>query len=271
MQGQTGRDRHDAAAAGPMSRQHDGEASPWRGRRRSWSWIGRPVSGWLRDAPPAAPAATRPPRAKQARHRCGTSDGSGRSGSMCTTSPSMAIGCCVGTHEGLWVQCRGQPAQLVSDPPFDVMGLRAVWSTNARRPATPARARTCPPIWGCGSPPTTASPGPASRSRGEVDFHRLRAAGRCPPRAVRARRAAAALDRCRPHVDRPGHPAAVDLAVDPTDADQVVGTTEQGPVASADGGTSFDAHRGRAAAGAAQLDPEPPVRRHPRRHRSHVD
>ena len=144
----------------------------------------------------------------------------------------------VGTHEGLWVQSEDQPAQLVSDPPFDVMGLArsgqqmlasghpgvgqdlpddlglqqstddgVTWTSVSLEGEVDFTGWACPAVFSSGSPPVTGgcSAQPMQAPRG-----RIWAPHRC-----------------------------MTLPLNPTDAEMVVGTTEQGPVSSDDGGTSF--------------------------------
>ena len=114
----------------------------------------------------------------------------------------------LGTHEGLWQQSPGQPARLLSDPPFDVMGF-ALSGRQMLASGHPGEG-----------PRPARRPGAAPVHRRRHDLGQRVAGGRgglppaalrrgCRPRAVRARRPAAALDRRRPHLDRPGDPGAV--------------------------------------------------------------
>ncbi len=143
----------------------------------------------------------------------------------------------MGTHEGLWQEKPAQVPVLVSQEPFDVMGLTRAgdrWLAS-------------------GHPTDVDAPGnlglvestddgvtwqPVSLS-GEVDFHRLVAAGDVVMgvwghggKLLRSEDGGASW------VDL-GSPLLYDLAVDPTDPEVVVGTTEGGPVRSTDGGRTF--------------------------------
>ena len=74
---------------------------------------------------------------------------------------------------------------------------------------------------------------------GQVDFHRLGVSGRVLlGLSASDGRLLRSTDAGTTWTDL-GTPPLYDLAVNPTDAEMVVGTTEQGPVASDDGGKSF--------------------------------
>ena len=144
----------------------------------------------------------------------------------------------VGTHEGLWAQPDGEAAQLVSDPPFDVMGL-ALAGQAMFASGHPGEGQDLPADLGLQRSTDGGVIWTSVSLEGEVDFHRLRASGRVllgvsahDGRLLRSTDAGATWADL-------GTPPLYDLAVNPTDAEKVVGTTEQGPVASTDGGTSF--------------------------------
>ena len=144
----------------------------------------------------------------------------------------------VGTHEGLWVQPQGQPAQLVSDPPFDVMGL-ALSGQRMFASGHPAEGEDRPADLGLQQSIDDGVTWTSVSLEGQVDFHRLGASGRVllglsahDGKLLRSTDAGATWTDL-------GTPALFDLALNPTATKMVVGTTEQGPVASDDGGTSF--------------------------------
>lgn len=144
----------------------------------------------------------------------------------------------VGTHEGLWVQLQGQAAQLVSDPPFDVMGL-ALSGQRMFASGHPAEGQDLPADLGLQQSIDDGVTWTSVSLEGQVDFHRLGVSGRVvlglsssDGRLLRSTDAGATWADL-------GTPLLYDLAVSPTNAEKVVGTTEQGPVSSDDGGKSF--------------------------------
>lgn len=144
----------------------------------------------------------------------------------------------LGTHEGLWQQDPQQEPVLLSQPPFDVMGLTR---TGDRWLAS---GHPGPGMDGPGNLGLVASDDggvtwqPVSLS-GEVDFHRLTAAGDVviglpahDGRLLRSEDGGQTWDDL-------GTAALYDLAVDPTAPEIVVATTAEGPVRSTDGGRTF--------------------------------
>lgn len=144
----------------------------------------------------------------------------------------------VGTHEGLWVQPQGQPAQLVSDPPFDVMGL-ALSGQRMIASGHPAEGQDLPADLGLQQSIDDGVTWTGVSLEGEVDFHRLGVSGRVVlGLSAHDGRLLRSTDAGTTWTDL-GTPPLYDLAVNPTDAETVIGTTEQGPVSSDDGGTTF--------------------------------
>ncbi len=144
----------------------------------------------------------------------------------------------VGTHEGLWVQPQGQPAQLVSDPPFDVMGL-ALSGQRMIASGHPAEGQDLPADLGLQQSIDDGVTWTGVSLEGEVDFHRLGVSGRVVlGLSAHDGRLLRSTDGGATWADL-GSPPLYDLAVNPTDAQTVIGTTEQGPVSSNDGGTTF--------------------------------
>lgn len=143
----------------------------------------------------------------------------------------------LGTHEGLYRQEPGQPPQLLSETPFDVMGLTndgTRWLASGH----PGAGEDLPGDLGLrasddGTTWTTLS------LLGEVDFHRLTAAGSTilgvsahDNALLRSTDAGATFTR----LDNPG---AYDVALNPGDPTQAMATTQSGPVASRDTGASW--------------------------------
>lgn len=144
----------------------------------------------------------------------------------------------LGTHEGLWEQSPGRPARLLSDPPFDVMGFAL---TGARMLASghPGEGQDLPADLGLRESTDGGATWRGVALEGQVDFHRLRGAGDLllglsahDGRLLRSR------DAGRTWADL-GTPPLFDLALDPGAPDHVVATTQQGLLASDDGGTTF--------------------------------
>jgi len=143
----------------------------------------------------------------------------------------------LGTHEGLWQQAPGEPPALLSQPPFDVMGLASDGELLLAS-GHPGPGQELPADLGL------------LRSRdgqqweqvslqGQVDFHRLAATG---PVVVGLSAHDGALLRSEDSGaswKNLGTPPLYDVAIDPTDPDRLLGTTAQGVVASTDGGATF--------------------------------
>ena len=144
----------------------------------------------------------------------------------------------LGTHEGLWEQAPGQPGQLLSDPPFDVMGF-ALSGQQMLTSGHPGQGQDLPADLGLRQSTDGGTTWTGVSLEGQVDFHRLRAAGVVVlGLSAHDGRLLRSTDRGRTWADL-GTPPLFDLALDPADTDHVVGTTEQGPVISTDGGVTF--------------------------------
>jgi len=144
----------------------------------------------------------------------------------------------LGTHEGLWQQSPGQPARLLSDPPFDVMGF-ALSGQQMLTSGHPGQGQDLPADLGLRQSTDGGTTWTGVSLEGQVDFHRLRAAGVVVlGLSAHDGRLLRSTDRGRTWADL-GTPPLFDLALDPADTDHVVGTTEQGPVISTDGGVTF--------------------------------
>lgn len=149
----------------------------------------------------------------------------------------------LGTHEGLFRQSPGQPVKLISAQPFDVMGL--VKTTNG---------------WLASGHPGSGMDGPSDLGLlestdggvrwvpkslyGQVDFHRLTASGTT---VMGLSAHDGALLRSSDNGitwTNLGEPPLFDLAINPLDSSVVVGTTPEGPIASKDGGKSFESITG---------------------------
>lgn len=144
----------------------------------------------------------------------------------------------LGTHEGLWQQSPGQPARLLSDPPFDVMGF-ALSGQRKFASGHPGEGQDLPADLGLRQSTDGGTTWASVSLEGQVDFHRLRAAGAVVlGLSAHDGRLLRSTDDGRTWTDL-GTPALIDLALDPADVDHVVGTAEQGPMMSTDGGVTF--------------------------------
>jgi photosystem II stability/assembly factor-like uncharacterized protein len=143
----------------------------------------------------------------------------------------------LGTHEGLYRQEPGQAPALLSETPFDVMGL-AYDGTRWLASGHPGQGEDLPADLGLrastdGRAWTTVS------LLGEVDFHRLTAAGSTVL-------GVAAHDGTLLRSTDGGttwttmtNPGLFDLALDPDQPTRAVATTQTGPIASDDTGASW--------------------------------
>ncbi len=144
----------------------------------------------------------------------------------------------MGTHEGMWQQKSAQVPVLVSQPPFDVMGLTRTgdrWLASGH----PGPDMDAPGNLGLMESTDDGVTWQAVSLSGEVDFHRLVAAGDVVMGvSAHGGMLLRSEDGGASWLDL-GTPPLYDLAVDPTDPQVVVATTEAGPVRSTDGGRTF--------------------------------
>jgi hypothetical protein len=144
----------------------------------------------------------------------------------------------LGTHNGFWKQETGQEPVLVSQPPFDVMGLAG---SNDR--------------WLASGHPGPEMDGPSSLGliesvdggvtwqsvslSGEVDFHRAEAVkGFVLGLAAHSGALLRSTDSGGTWDDL-GFPPIFDFAINPTDPNLVFATSESGTLQSEDGGETF--------------------------------
>ena len=144
----------------------------------------------------------------------------------------------LGTHEGLWEQLPGQPVGLLSEPPFDVMGL-ALAGERFLASGHPGEGQDQPADLGLRESRDGGRTWQQVSLAGEVDFHRLRSSGDVvlglsahDGALLRSEDAGATWTSL-------GSPGVFDVALDPSDPARVVATTQDGPVSSTDGGTTF--------------------------------
>lgn len=145
-----------------------------------------------------------------------------------------------GTHEGLWEQAPGQAPKAVSQEAFDVMGFTKNgdrWLASGH----PAAGSTAPGDLGLlESTDEGVTWSPVALS-GEVDFHRLVAAGDQLFGINSADNALLRSDDGGRSWTSAGAVPLLDLAVAPDNPDTLLGTTADGPVISTDAGTTFEA------------------------------
>ena len=145
-----------------------------------------------------------------------------------------------GTHEGLWEQAPGQAPKAVSAEAFDVMGFTPNgdrWLASGH----PAAGSTAPGALGLlESIDEGVTWSPVALS-GEVDFHRLVAAGDQLFGINSADNALLRSDDGGRSWTSAGAVPLFDLAVAPDNPDTLMGTTADGPVISTDAGTTFEA------------------------------
>lgn len=143
----------------------------------------------------------------------------------------------LGTHEGLYQQAPGQQPALLSETPFDVMGL-AYDGTRWLASGHPGQGEDLPADLGLrtsadGRTWTTVS------LLGEVDFHRLTAAGDTVlGSAAHGGQLLRSTDGGKTWTTLT-NPGAFDIALDPTQPSRAIATTQTGPVLSDDAGGTW--------------------------------
>ena len=143
----------------------------------------------------------------------------------------------LGTHEGLYRQEPGQPPKLLSETPFDVMGL-ANDGTRWLASGHPGAGEDLPGDLGLrvsddGTTWTTVS------LLGEVDFHRLTATGSTILGVSAHDNALLRSTDGGSTFARLDNPGVYDIVLNPGDPTQALATTQSGPTASRDTGTSW--------------------------------
>ena len=144
----------------------------------------------------------------------------------------------LGTHNGMWMEQPDQSVVQVSEVPFDVMGLAR---SGDRWLASGHAGVGLDPHANLGLQESTddGRTWQAVSLAGEIDFHRLVASGDV---VIGLSSSDGVLmkstDGGRSWKSSARSPI-YDLALDPQDSSLIVGTTEEGPIRSEDGGTSF--------------------------------
>ena len=144
----------------------------------------------------------------------------------------------LGTHNGLWMEQPDQSIVRVSEVPFDVMGLARAgdrWLASGH----PGVGLDPHANLGLQESTDDGRTWQAVSLAGEIDFHRLVASGDV---VIGLSSSDGVLmkstDGGRSWKSSARSPI-YDLALDPQDSSLIVGTTEEGPIRSEDGGTSF--------------------------------
>jgi photosystem II stability/assembly factor-like uncharacterized protein len=144
----------------------------------------------------------------------------------------------IGTHEGLWAQDPGAAPAQVSEQDFDVMGFTPAadrWLASGH----PGPGMDAPPDLGLLASTDQGRTWSEVSLGGAVDFHRLLSSGDV---VVGLNAHDGRLLRSEDGGDTwadLGVPGLYDMAISPADPSLVVGTTENGPVRSTDGGAAF--------------------------------
>lgn len=145
----------------------------------------------------------------------------------------------IGTHEGLWGQLPGQPATQVSDQPFDVMGFARAGTSTMLASGHPGEGQDAPADLGLQASTDGGKTWNPVSLAGQVDFHRLRAAGTVVQGlSAHDGKFLRSTDAGKTWTDL-GTPPLYDFDLDPTNPDHLIGTTQSGPVNSTDGGTTL--------------------------------
>ncbi len=144
----------------------------------------------------------------------------------------------LGTHNGLWMEQPDQSIVQVSEVPFDVMGLARAgdrWLASGH----PGVDQDAPANLGLQESTDDGRTWQTVSLSGKVDFHRLVASGDVVIGLSSSDGALMkSIDGGRSWTSSTGSPI-YDLALDPRDPSLIVGTTEEGPIRSEDGGTNF--------------------------------
>jgi len=144
----------------------------------------------------------------------------------------------IGSHEGFWRQSPQQEPVLLSQPVFDVMGLSRTgdrWLASGH----PGPDMDAPSDLGLIESLDNGVTWKNVSLSGQVDFHRLVAAGDVLMGVAAANNALMRSTDGGTTWNNLGTPPIFDLAINPTDASTIMATTENGTVMSTDGGTAF--------------------------------
>lgn len=149
-------------------------------------------------------------------------------------------GLLLGTHEGLWMQQGMNPAKRIGKSHFDVMGLARTTSglVASGHPGVGEEQVNDLGLRGSGDQGKTWN---NISLFGKVDFHRLVASGSTVMGVSAHDGALLRSEDSGKTWQTLTNPNLYDLAMDPTDPSMIIGTTQNGPVRSVDGGKTFTA------------------------------
>ena len=147
-------------------------------------------------------------------------------------------GILLGTHHGVWLQSKAQDPVLVGSTRFDVMGL-AKMGNGLIASGHPDETEEQVGNIGLRGSTDQGQSWENISLYGQIDFHRLTSSG-VTVLGLSAGDGAllASRDSGKTWVTLP-NPNLFDLALDPSNSMNVIGTTETGPILSSDGGETF--------------------------------
>jgi hypothetical protein len=145
----------------------------------------------------------------------------------------------IGTHEGLWSQQPGQPAEQVSAQAFDVMGF-AQAGDMMYASGHPGDGQDAPADLGLQTSTDAGKTWSTVSLDGQVDFHRIRADDTViQGLSAHDGKFLRSTDAGKTWADL-GTPPLFDFALDPKDPEHLIATQQTGPVRSTDGGATFE-------------------------------
>ena len=146
----------------------------------------------------------------------------------------------IGTHQGLWSQITGEKATRVGGSQFDVMGMTMM---NGMMVASghPGEGEEDVNNLGFRMSMNGGMDWTSESLMGQIDFHRLAASGNSAMGISAGDGAMMRSDDSGKTWSTLSNPGLYDLAMNPTNSQMVMGTTQSGPMMSTDGGKNFKA------------------------------
>lgn len=154
-----------------------------------------------------------------------------------------ADGILLGTHQGVWLQSKSQDPILVGSSRFDVMGL-AKMGNGLIASGHPDETEEQVGNIGLRGSSDQGQSWTNISLKGQNDFHRLTSSGTTVLGLSAGDGALLASGDSGKTWDTLANPNLFDLALDPSNSMNVVGTTETGPIFSSDGGKTFSQIKG---------------------------